>query len=322
MWKDGERRVKEEKVKAPRVKAEKAPKAPKVKAEKPPRKPMKRKTANALAGYAFLAPWLIGFLMFSAFPLLYSLYISLSQVSVTTNGVSAKFIGFTWYQSIFAESTTFLTNLLDSLQFVLFSTPIIVVCALVIAMLLNSKFRGRTFFRALFFFPVIITSGPVISELINNNAAAVINATNFTIYGFVASLPEVLSVPILYIFDNIVVILWFSGVQILIYLSGLQKIGRPIYEAASIDGASSWQVFWKIVLPFIRPTILLNVVYTIMELSSFSNNAINGEITGNMTLTKAPYSYSAAMSWVYFLCIAVLLLVGWLLLRERKRRRV
>ncbi len=312
MWKDGERRVKD-KTKAPAKQA--------AQTEKRPHKPMKRRTANALAGYGFLAPWLIGFCMFSAFPLLYSLYISLSQVSITTGGISAKLIGFKWYQSIFAESTTFLTNLLDSLKFVAFSTPIIVVCALIIAMLLNSKFRGRAFFRAIFFFPVIITSGPVISELINNNAAAVINPTNFTIYSFVESLPEILSVPVLYIFDNIVIILWFSGVQILIYLSGLQKIGRPIYEAASIDGASSWQVFWKIVLPFIRPTILLNVVYTIMELSSFSNNAINGEITGNMTLSSAPYSYSAAMSWVYFLCIAVLLLIGWLLLRERKRGR-
>lgn len=284
------------------------------------KKHIKRRTAEALSGYAFLAPWLIGLVFLSLFPFLYSFWISICSVSFTTNGIVTKLVGLKWYREAFTEDTTFLISLLDTVKFVAFSTPIIIVSSLIIALMLNSQFRFRGFFRAVFFFPVIITSGPVISELVVNRASAIINPERFPIYTFVEQLPAVISLPVLYIFDNIVIILWFSGVQILIYVSRLQKIGRPIYEAAAIDGASDWQVFWKILLPFIKPTIFLNAIYTIMELSSFSNNAINSEISSKMTLTGKAYSYSAAMSWIYFLAVVVLLLIIAVVLRARARR--
>ena len=275
------------------------------------------KNREAVGGYLFLAPWLIGFFVFALFPLLYSLWLSLCNVSITTSGVRTSFAGGIWYSQAFTVDTTYTTSLLSTLKFVGFSTPMIVVASLIMALLLNGKYFGRTFFRAVFFFPVIIISGHVMSKLVGNQAAAVITPDNFVVYRFVETLPSLISAPVLYIFDNIVLILWFSGVQVLIYLAGLQKVGAPIYEAASIDGASAWQKFWKITLPFLRPLILVNTIYTIVDLSSFAGNAVNQEITSKMTLTGKVYSYSAALSWVYFVTIALLLVVAFLLLRER-----
>ena len=195
------------------------------------------------------------------------------------------------------------------------------VVALLLALLLNGQFRGRGFFRAVFFFPVLIISGPVIQELLTTGTAAVIRPENYLIYDFIASLPQVLSVPLLYVFDNIVLIMWFSGVQVVLFLAGLQKIGYPVKEAAAIDGANAWQMFWEIYLPALRPLILLNTIYTLVQLSAFSSNAVNQEIVNKMTLVGKTYGYSSALAWIYFACMLLVLLAAFLLLRERKGGR-
>ena len=288
---------------------------------KPAKKPMSFKNRNALIGYAFLAPWLIGVLVFVAYPFFYSIFLSFTEVSLS-NGIQTTFVGMRWYREAFTADTEFITDLLDTLKFVVMSTPMIVIASLIIALLLNGKYRGRLFFRGLFFFPVIITSGPVISELLTNNAANIVRPEKYVVYAFISTLPAVLSVPLLYVFDNIVLILWFSGVQILVYLSGLQKIGPSVHEAAAIDGASAWQVFWKIILPFIKPMILVNAVYTLVELSAFSGNAINRQFTPEkMTAHGKVYGYASALSWIYFLCVFALLGIVFLLLRERMGRK-
>lgn len=284
------------------------------------KKPMKLKTAEALSAYGFLAPWIIGLVVFSLIPVGYSLFLSFQEVTLSPYGIETAFIGAQWYQEAFQSDATFVLSLLDTLQFIALSTPMVVVAALLLALLLNGKYRGRVFFRALFFFPVIIISGPVVAELINSDAAKIVSADQYGIYAFIQTLPSVLSAPLAYIFDHVVLILWFSGVQIVIFLAGLQKIGPPIYEAASIDGASSWQIFWKIILPFLRPMMLLNAVYTVVELSAFANNQVNNEIVNKMTLTGKVYGYSAALSWIYFGTLAVLLVIVFLLFRKRKEK--
>lgn len=273
---------------------------------------------NAREGYLFLLPWLAGLFAFTLFPFLYSIFLSFSEVQMAPTGIKTRFVGIQWYVEAFTVDTTFTLSLLDSLKFVLLSTPMIVVVALLLALMLNGSFRGRSFFRAVFFFPVLIISGPVVEELLSTQAAAVIRPENFLIYDFVQSLPGILSVPLLYVFDNIVLILWFSGVQVVLFLAGLQKIGLPIREAASIDGASTWQMFWKIYLPFLRPLILLNTVYTLVQLSTFSSNEVNQEIVNKMTLVGKTYGYSSALSWIYFAIMLVVLGVVFLLLREKK----
>ncbi len=291
-------------------------------AVKTPRPPIRPRTREAIGGYLFMAPWIVGFFAFTLFPFLYSIYLSFQEVNLQSGGgIRGTFVGLRWYKEALTEDTTFTLSLLDSLKFIVLSTPMIVVVALLLALLLNGKYRGRTLFRAIFFFPVVIVSGPVVDELMQTNAAAVVHPENYLIYDFIQSLPGVLSSPLLYIFDNIVMILWFSGVQIILFLAGLQKIGQPLREAASIDGASSWQMFWKIYLPFLKPLLLLNTIYTIVMLSAFSDNAVNGEIVGKMYATGKEFAYSSAMAWIYFLILLILLGVAFLLFRGRKETR-
>lgn len=273
---------------------------------------------SAWEGYLFLLPWLAGLALFTLFPVVYSMFLSTSDVQMGPMGIKTRFVGLQWYKEAFTLDTTFPISLLDAMKFVLLSTPMVVVVALLLALLLNGSFKGRSVFRAIFFFPVIIISGPVIQELLDTRAAAVIIPENYLIYDFIASLPGVLSTPLLYIFDNIVLILWFSGVQVVIFLAGLQKIGKPIREAAAIDGISSWQMFWKIDLPFLRPLILLNTIYTLVQLSTFSSNLVNQEIVNKMTLVGKTYGYSAALAWIYFAVMLLVLGIAYLLLRDRK----
>ena len=277
------------------------------------------KFKDSTTGYLFLMPWLIGLFLFTLYPVAQSFIFSLSNVTISpTTGIGTELVGFKWYIEAFADDATFTVSLLDTLQFILLSTPMIVVAALLLAVLLNGKFKGRTLYRAIFFFPVIIISGPVISELINTDAAAVIDPQNYFIYDFIESLPGILSGPLIYIFDNIVLILWFSGVQVVMFLAGLQKIDKPTQEAAAIDGASKWQMFWKIYLPYLKPLVLLNTIFTIVVLSGFSSNKVNGEILNKMRLTGKIYSYSSALSWIYFVILAVMLGIAFVLLRPKK----
>ncbi len=288
---------------------------------RPSRRRMSIRMREAVSGYLFLAPWIAGFLAFTLYPFAYSLFLSFNQVSQDPmNKAKPVFVGLQWYKEALTVDTTFTVALMDTMRFVLLSTPLIVVVALMLALLLNRQFRGRTFFRAVFFFPVIIISGPVVNKLLESDAAAVVNPENYLIYDVLRTLPDVISAPLMYIFDNITLILWFSGVQIILFLASLLKIGQPLREAAAIDGASGWQMLWKIYLPFLRPMVLLNTVYTVVLLSTFSDNAVNQKILSDRQLAGKAFSYSAAMSWIYLLLILLTLLVVFLLFRERRAK--
>ncbi|MFN3328641.1 MAG: carbohydrate ABC transporter permease [Fervidobacterium pennivorans] len=256
--------------------------------------------------------------MFSAFPFFYSLYLSFFNVDFTVDGIKTTFVGLKHYFYAFKTDPNFPIQFWNTILSIVLSTPLILVFSLVIAILLNNKLRARAFFRLLYFLPVVIISGPVISELIANNAAQIVDPRRYIIYNFFTLLPNTISYPFLYMFDNLVLILWFSGVQILFFLAGLQKISGSVYEAAKIDGANSWIIFWKITLPLIKPFLLINAIYTIVDLASFANNAVNTSITQRMFDIDKPYSYSSALSWIYFLAIMIIIAVAYLLLRERR----
>jgi ABC-type sugar transport system permease subunit len=143
---------------------------------------------------------------------------------------------------------------------------------------------------------------------------------SFFVYRFISGhLPSVISTPLLYTFDNAVVILWFCGVQILIILSALQKVDRNIYEAAEVDGATKWQQFWKITMPIIKPFVFLCSIYTIVDVSMSALNPIIVLIKEGMFQPTKGFGFSAAISWIYFLIILLAVLIAYLLLgRERK----
>lgn len=281
------------------------------------------KSRKTLTGYAFVSIWVIGFLVFTLYPVIYSFYLSMSDVSVSLNGIESTYVGFKHFVYAFRTDTFFPVNLINELVNIVYSVPLVIVFSIICALLLNTQIRGRTIFRAIFFFPVIIISGPVISTLIANKADETINPAKFAIYNFFLNLPPEIAFigqPITYVFDNLVIILWFSGVQILIFLAGLQKIDRCIIEAAKIDGASGWEVFWKITLPYIKPLALVNTIYTIVLIAGFSTNAIVNYIPTVMTNIKMIYSYASAISWIYFICQLLLVLIAFLLLKEKSEK--
>lgn len=274
-------------------------------------KPGRLAKRDAITGVLFITPWIIGALVFLAYPLITSFWYSLNIMRMTPLGMNFKYVGKGNFTEILFAQSDFTMNLIDYLVTTVISVPIIVVFALIIAMMLNQKVKGKGFFRLIFFLPVIIVSGPILGML-NQEGAGTISSidTQAITAALDATLPHALAEPIGELFENMVTILWYSGVQILIFLSALQKIDRSMYEAAKIDGGSGWECFWKITLPNIKPMILLNIVYTIVFISNNDQNAIIGLIKDSMfsgTKEKG-YGYASAMAWMY--SIVVLLLVG------------
>lgn len=273
---------------------------------------------STITGTMFFLPWLIGFFAITAYPLIYSLVICFNQVQIKPGAIELESIGWEYFRQAFAVDTEYPTKLISSLCSVAMGTPLVVVFSLVIALLLNRKFRGRTVYRIVFFLPVVIMSGPVMSELMSESSAMSIDMDIMGIRSILMELDYGWSNILLTFLNSFVRILWFCGVQIIVFLAGLQKIDRNMYEAAAIDGATAWESFWKITLPHMRPIILLNTIYTIIELGTASDDATNVKIVGAIRDIARPYSYAAVLSWIYAFCLLLLILIAFLLLKPRK----
>ena len=227
-------------------------------------KPGRLTKRDARMGLLFISPWILGALVFLLYPLISSFWYALNNIRMTPLGTNYTFVGQGNFTQILLSDAEFPTQLINYVVSTVISVPIIVVFALLISIMLNQPIKGKGFFRLIFFLPVIIVSGPILGMLNAEGAGSITaldtQAITDAISGF---LPAALAKPISSIFENMITILWYSGVQILIFLSALQKIDPSQYEAAKIDGGSGWECFWKITLPTIKPMILLNCVYTI-----------------------------------------------------------
>lgn len=274
-------------------------------------KPGRLAKRDARMGVLFISPWILGALMFLVIPIVQSFNYALHNIRMTPLGMKFKFLGFGNFTQILMSDPDFPTKLVDYVVQTIISVPVIVVFALMIALMLNQKIKGKGFFRLIFFLPVIIVSGPILTMLNQEGAGSITaldtQAITTAIKGF---LPEMVATPISSIFENMITILWYSGVQILIFLSSLQKIDPAQYEAAKIDGGSGWECFWKITLPTIKPMILLNLVYTIVFISNNETNPIIELIKDSMFsgVPEKGYGYASAMAWLYSL--VELLIVG------------
>jgi oligogalacturonide transport system permease protein len=285
------------------------------------RRELKHGTREALYGYAFVGIWIIGFIVFTALPLGQTLYYSLNQVSVTASGINLNFVQWQNYTRALFTDPTFTGLLVEYAAQTLVSVPIILIFSLIIALFLNQDFKLKGLFRTIFFLPVVITSGPVIQELVAQGATSVPGLDMESIEGFLFGLPPYLSSPIEYLLTSFILILWFSGVQILIFLSALQKIDRSTYEAAAIDGASSWESFWKITLPSLTGTMLIVAFYTIIILSHFSENPVVQYIYSQTYAVQGGIGYASAMSFLYFFVLILLLAIVYFLMSYRTKGR-
>jgi len=278
-------------------------------------RPISLRMREALHGYAFVALWVIGFAVFTLAPLIQTFNYSLNRVVVTVTGVTLTFVGWANYTRALATDPVFGELLIGYAIETLVAVPIVLIFSMIIALFLNLRFRLKGVFRTIFFLPVVITSGPVIKELTEQGAASAPGIANVpAVAEFLAQLPTAVRNPVEYLLVSFILILWFSGVQILIYLASLQKVDQAIYEAAAIDGASAWESFWKITLPSLTTATVVNAVYTIVTLSHFSENKVVRYIYGQTYALQGGIGYASAMSFIFFAVMAVLLLIVYLFL--------
>lgn len=279
-----------------------------------------------MKGYLFLLPWLTGFVLFFALPLVQSVWYSWHDVKVTANGLKMTWVGWANYRYIFQSDTVFVEQLINFFTDSILRLAVILVFSLVIAMMLNQPIKGKGVFRTMFFLPIIVVSGPVLQRLVNEGATTVPLIESYGVNGIVeALLPPMLARPLSGLFSQLILVLWYSGVPILIYMTGLQKIDRSLYEASMIDGANGWVSFWKITLPALRPMILINGVYTLVFLATTGLNEVMATINDRMFKTGEQgggYGIASAMAWVYAVSLGLALIVMLLITRERKGKQV
>lgn len=281
---------------------------------------LNKKVKESLTILAFCLPWLIGFFVLTVYPIIETLYFSFCDVTVTPeNGVIAQWVGFNNFREIIINNKDFNDALWKYVLEIALSVPIIIVVSLIIALLLNSVKKGKGVFRTIFFLPVIITSGPVISQFISQGVASFPGVEKlFDLNSMTGMLPEFLLNALTSLIDGFIMTLWFAGMQILIFLTGLQKLDKSMYEAAKIDGASSWECFWKITLPALNPIIVINVVFTVVMQSMSTLNPIIEIIRTAMfeTGALAGYGYASAQAWIYFVFLIAVLAVFFLIFRR------
>ncbi len=292
----------------------------------------KRKVASldakkARGGWYFVLPFVIGFLVIYLPMLISSFEFSFSEIKVDRQvGYTLTHVGLENYQEALFSDAGFVRTLTESIKQLVFDVPAIVIFSLFMAIVLNQKMIGRAVFRAIFFIPVILTTG-LIDQIDQSNMAMqymgsggidtgvgsgsgdLVNAMDITnLLGNMAIGTELVDY-VVSIVNDIYNIVNRSGVQMLIFLSGLQSISPSIYESCKMDGASGWETFWKITFPMISPMILVNAVYTVIDSFTSKSNAVMRYINNVYnTGTVRPRELSSAMSWIYFML--VLLLIG------------
>ena len=296
------------------------------------KKPVARGVRESLWGYFFIFPWVVGICIFFlsgvANSLLYSFYnlkldngLQLIPLTAEDANGAQVYAPLANYISVFNKELNYPLTLANFAVSLILQLPVIIALSLIIALMLNGRIRGRGFFRTIFFLPVIIATGPVMSQLTAQGVSSVPMVSQNVITSVLTGLPEFIATPISDLFSQLILILWNSGIQILIFLAGLQKVPTAMYEAAKIDGASAWETFWKITLPSLRSMILLNSIYTVVTLATNSTNPIIDLIYNATYAVTKGYSYAAAMTWMYTVVVAILLLITFLIVREKKEKK-
>ncbi len=281
---------------------------------------------KARAGYVFVLPFILSFIIIYLPVIIDSIKYTFNTIKVIPGGgFELEFVGLANYQEAFFEDPLFVQTLTSGIQQLVFDIPAIVIFSLFMAVLLNQKMIGRAAFRAIFFVPVILSTGIIESIDAQNNvfmsymtsedaieqgastggATQIISALDFENLFESMKVGGELVEYVIGLINDIYNIVNRSGVQMLIFLAGLQSISPAIYESCEIDGATAWETFWKITLPMISPMILVNAIYTVIDSFTSESNSV-------MIYINKIYSennvLSGAMSWVYFLL--VILIIG------------
>ncbi len=266
-------------------------------------------------GIMFILPWLIGLIVFFFIPIIQSIIYAFSSVAITSGGFKATWVGFDNFVELLKRDPNYTTWLTESLAEMAYSLPIILVLSLVLAMMLNQKFRGRIFFRALYFLPVIIATGYVMNMIFTTTdesltdmgtsagmSAGLISVEDLTnAFNFSTEIAEFVSTAI----NNIFNLIWSCGIQIVLFLSGLQSIPATLYEASRVEGATKWEEFWFITFPMLSRITLLVSIFTMVELFTNERNPLIEQVY--LKIRGAQYDMPSAMIWFYFIIVAAIM---------------
>lgn len=274
-------------------------------------------------GFLFITPWLLGFLMFFLVPFAESCMYAFQDMTTSPDGIVGTWTGFSNFSYALFRDTDFIVQCVNSLKD-LISVPLILVYSICFALLLKNEYPGRTIMRAIAFLPVIIGSG-VLMDIMKQDVFAIGVKSTETVHLFSGSgltqiflsmgMPQKFMEPINEVIGRIFDLTWKSGVQILLFLAGLHNIPSYVYEAASIEGANALEQFFKITLPMLTPMILLNVIYSVIDIySDFGNYIIR--MIYNTAFTSVRFGYASALSILYFLMIIAVLAVVYLILKR------
>lgn len=277
-------------------------------------------------GRAFVLPWVIGFIPFFILPFVKTFWYSLGNLTASADGLQLIPTGFRNYAKLFMEDTSFLRELSTAFQNMMIELPLIISFSIFIAMLLNQPFKGRTLARSILFLPVIVTSGVVIYILKTDvNASYAMSGVQGQSFIKMTALSDVLqSLGLNYTLtqwitkamNSIFDLTWKCGVQVLLFIGGLQAIPGSFYEAASVEGATSWEKFWKITFPMLTPILLTGMVYTVIDSFTYYGNNIMLKCI-QPAFDNFNYSYASAMSIVYSTMVLVVLGVIFILVGRR-----
>ena len=269
---------------------------------------------KAISGYLFISPFLLGFLVFMAKPFFQSLWMSFCDVELGAGIINPVFIGLKNFKHALTIDPEFNRLLVEQISKMCVYSLAIMVFSFFVALILNQKFKGRALVRSIFFLPVILSSGVILGLETNNqlmaNLASSIEETTTGVSVTVA-LENILRTAgvgtrafekVFEVIDNIYDIAIASGIQIIIYLSGLQTISDSMYEAAAIEGCTKWESLWKITFPMISSLFLVNWIYTIIDFCMRSDNEVMEKFTTVM-IGEMKYGLASAMAWLYFLIV-------------------
>ena len=283
---------------------------------------------KARSGWLFVLPFVIG-LVIIYFPVIVkSMQYSFGSIKVLQGGgFRLTYVGWSNYQTAFG-SVDFIRTLTTGIKELALDIPAIVIFSLFMAVLLNQKMLGRAVFRAIFFVPVILCTGLIdqidssnkLTEYMSSNTSSIDTGAGDDTVAQVVSMADIqwmfdsmkigtgLTKYVVGIMNEIYDIINRSGVQMLIFLAGLQSISPAIYESCDIDGASAWEAFWKITIPMVSPMILVNAIYTVIDALTSATNPVMDYISGVYT-GGGGRELSSAMAWMYFLIVIVIIAV-------------
>lgn len=282
---------------------------------------------KAISGYLFIMPFILGFLVFMVKPLFQSLYMSFCNVDVSAGGFKNNFVGLENYLRAFTVDPEFNQMLVEEIGRMCINALAIMVFSFFVALILNQKFKGRALVRAIFFLPVILSSGVILGVEYDNALLSSVQemieetGTGTSITGAIEEILITTGIGssafevVFEIVDGIYDIAIASGIQIIIFLSGLQTISESMYEAAAIEGCTKWESLWKITFPMISSLFLVNWIYTIIDFCMRSDNKIMEKISDEM-IAQINYGFSSALAWVYFLIVMVIIGISSLIISK------